>query len=126
MNRDGKLDFAVSNNGSSSISVVLGDGRFGFTAQTPRGVGIKPCKIVHLDLNRDGKPDLAVVNSTSGTLALLLGNGAGGFSSASSVNATGGFGPTPTGLDVGDFNHDGIPDLLVGDFNTGCWPLLGQ
>ena len=60
--------------------------------------------MVLADLNGDGKLDVA---SGAGNV-LLLGNGDGTFQPPLTLGAGG------PGIAVGDFNHDGKPDLAVG------------
>jgi hypothetical protein len=74
---DGKVDLAVSNSGSSTISVFRNISTVGSittgslaspvsygTALTPYGIGFS-------DLDGDGKPDLAVANAGSASISVL-------------------------------------------------------
>ena len=115
-NGDGKLDLAVANAGSKSVSVLLGngDGTFkvplNFGAPAPQSVAVG-------DFNGDGKLDLVVANLASGNVSIRLGNGDGTFRAP--VNyATG---DSPNTIAVGDFNGDGKLDLAVvnGGNDTG-------
>ena len=73
---------------------------------------------VAADFNGDGIPDLAVVNPCNGSdcgsgyasVAVLIGNGDGSFQ-APVIYATGSY--QPMSLAAGDFNADGVPDLVV-------------
>jgi hypothetical protein len=67
------------------------------------------------DFNRDGKQDIAVLAGDS--IKTLLGVGDGTFQApiASSVGEL----PADSSLDVGDFNADGIPDLVTQIVETG-------
>src|SRR5260370_1405911 len=103
-NGDGKLDLAVPNNTSFTVSILLGNGNGTFTeaAGSPIPVGTTPADVVMGDFNGDGKLDLAVANAFSDNMSILLGDGTGGF-----VAAPGSPVPVaivPQGIAVGDFN----------------------
>src|ERR1700730_2764672 len=78
-NGDGKLDLAVANSSSNTVSILLGKGDGTFGAKTDFGVGFRPRSVAVGDFNGDGKLDLAVANEFSGTVSILLGNGDGTF-----------------------------------------------
>ena len=109
---DGNADLAVANYGSQNISVVFGrgDGTFGPGATYPVGTS-HPMGIAAGDFNHDGKVDLAVANfGPTSTVSVLLGTGGGAFANAVDYPTTG----TGTySVAVGDFNGDGIPDLIT-------------
>lgn len=67
------------------------------------------------DLNGDGLPDIVASAATSGTVNIYLGNIDGSFAAHRSFA-----GPTITwGVNHGDFNEDGVVDLIVNDSVTG-------
>jgi hypothetical protein len=70
-----------------------------------------PVQSVVADLNGDGFPDVATTNAVFGpsTMAVFLGKANGEFQSPVSY-PTGYF---TSGIVAGDFNNDGIPDLLT-------------
>jgi uncharacterized protein (TIGR03437 family) len=118
-NNDHKLDLAFANSSTNSVTVVPGhgDGTFGTGVTIP--VGPQPAFILTGDFNRDGNLDLAVANGGEsfapvepGSISILLGKGDGTFQNA--VNYTV---PSttlwPNSISSGDFNKDGIPDLIV-------------
>ena len=114
-NGDLKTDMAIANAGSDNVTILLGDGQGGFSqpAGSPVSVGAKPQGIATGDFNQDGKMDLAVASVNGMNVSVLLGNGQGGFTAASySPISVGG---VATEVRVGDFNHDGKPDLVVTD-----------
>ena len=108
-NGDGKLDLAVANSDSDTISILLGLGNGKFGPAKSVTVGLHPSAIVAADFNGDGKLDLAVANSGSNTVSILHGNGAGGFTLVQTVAV----GAGPMSLACGDLNGDGKPDLAV-------------
>src|SRR5262249_17489279 len=62
-------------------------------------------------------------NGADGTVSVLLGKGDGRFQPARSFPA----GSAARALAVGDFNGDGVPDLVVADANSNAGSvLLGQ
>ena len=74
-NGDGKLDLAVANNFSATVTILLGDGDGGFTqaAGPPVDAGYGPVSIAVADFNNDGNLDLAVANEgIAGTVTILL------------------------------------------------------
>src|SRR5207302_2677704 len=62
VNTDGKLDLAVANETSNTVSVLLGNGDGTFAARQDFATGSEPLSLALADVNGDGKPDLAVAN----------------------------------------------------------------
>lgn len=75
-----------------------------------------PEGVVVADFNGDGKLDIAVSNLDTNTIAVFLNNGGGTFRAPiiTTVQLTNAMGLNVGALSVGDFNHDGKPDLVVG------------
>ncbi len=138
-NGDGIPDLAVANLDTNYVSVLLGNGDGTF--QTPvtynTGTGSGPISVAVGDFNGDGLPDLAVANYTAGTVTVLLGTGNGTFCDASNTdgyctNSTLGInkantytvGSEPRSVAVGDFNGDGLPDLVVANYGGSISVLL--
>jgi hypothetical protein len=108
-NGDGKLDLAVANYSSNTVSVLLGNGDGTFQHHVDYATGTQPVGVAVGDFNHDGNLDLAVTNTGDNTVSILLGNGDGTFEKHNDY-ATG---VGPGLVAVGDFNGDGNLDLAV-------------
>jgi Pro-kumamolisin, activation domain/Bacterial Ig-like domain (group 3)/MBG domain (YGX type)/FG-GAP-like repeat len=111
INGDGFQDLVVPSQ-SGYVTVQLGHGDGTFTPSVfGSSVGGNLVSVVQADFNGDGVPDLALANeSYPGGLTILLGSGDGSFTVAPAISST-----TPQyAIAVGDFNHDGKPDLAAG------------
>ncbi len=136
----GRTDLAVVDEGSydvlggvipgtSSVSILLGNGDGTFQKQVTYAVGDYPSAIVAGDFTGDGRTDLAVANEFDNTVSILLGNGDGTFQKQVTYQV----GSYPDALVAGDFNGDGRTDLAVasGGFSNlsldgGLSVLLGN
>ncbi len=126
VNGDGIPDVLVANacstgdtctaGGVIGVLLGIGDGTFK-PAQTYASGGVIPNAIAVQDVNGDGKPDLLVANycgtlsGCNGILGVLLGVGDGTFKPVQTY-LTGG--SAAISIAVGDVNHDGHPDVIVG------------
>src|SRR5579864_7288755 len=112
-NGDGKLDLAVANSGSDTVSILLGKGDGTFivpAANYSTGpAGSAPWAVTVVDVNRDGIPDLAVANSGNNTMAVLAGNGDGTFRTAQAYPVNN----TPRDVVALDLNRDGVADVVT-------------
>lgn len=127
-NGDGKEDLAVSgtdSNGANVVSIYFGNGDGTFN-QTPQNYGIASAglAVTAADLNGDGFPDLVV--TTGRRLAVLINNGDGTFQKAVyyNVGGTNNISDQPSSVVVGDFNHDGLPDIATCLTATGTISIL--
>jgi hypothetical protein len=117
LNKDGKLDFAVTNSDSDKVSILLNDGSGGFTTST---VTVKDSsELLVRDFNLDGFDDIAAFDYTSGKISILLNDGNGGFANSSTIA----FG-SATSINLGDFDGDGFDDFLVVNGNSNNLSIL--
>jgi uncharacterized protein (TIGR03437 family) len=122
-NGDGKADVAIADSGGVKILLSNGDGTFtGSSVSLP---GADLFGIVVADFNGDGIMDLAAVNYESSSATVLLGNGDGTFNIVPASAAPAG-GDYPHSIAAGDFNGDGIPDLVTVDARQTASVLLTQ
>jgi hypothetical protein len=122
-NGDGKVDLAVANGVSSTVSIRLGTGTGSFGARTDFGTGTVPYSVAVGDFNADGNLDLVVTNSNNGgpgTVSILLGTGTGSFGAKTDF----GTGSNPQSVAVRDFNSDGKLDLAVANVNSDTVSIL--
>ena len=114
-NNDKFTDLAVTSETDSSVTVLLGNGKGGFTEaeSSPFFAGSIPNDISINDFNKDGNMDLAFANHEKKYLTVLLGNGKGNFTAAPAspfpVNGI----PHTHGIATGNFNNDSWLDLAT-------------
>ncbi len=119
-NGDGKVDLAIANSNSQTVSILLGTGTGTFGAKTDFDTGNSPFSVTVGDFNDDGKLDLAVGNQGSNTVSILLGTGTGTFGAKTDFGTDGG----AQGLAVGDFNGDGNLDLATANYGPDSVSIL--
>ncbi len=125
LNGDGNCDLVTSDvndgkNLNDSVLVKLGNGDFTFQPATSYNI---PSGILHTaqilgDMDLDGNNDIGLISEGFSDITFLYGNGDGTFQSAEVVadhyaNMAHSF------LGVGDFNEDGMPDMIA----TGGDPM---
>jgi hypothetical protein len=121
-NGDGIPDLAVP--AADRIVIYLGKGDGTFTLKgSVRASGVQSIEVA--DFNGDGISDLAVTETadTQSSVILFFGAGDGTFPTATAPKAT----PFAISTATGDFNGDGIPDLVALDLsNNTVGVLLGE
>ncbi len=121
-NGDGKPDVVTTDLESNAVTILLGDGKGGFTEATgsPFPAGEAPWAVAIGDLNGDGKADLAILpyqpdvrDPKDVGVTVLLGDGKGGFTKmrGSPFSLAGCQGPDRVA--IGDVNGDGLSDIAV-------------
>lgn len=122
VNGDGRSDVVVASQLPSgpSLTVLLGDGRGGFTAGTsvPAQLpGSQTSSMASGDWNGDGNADLAITSYSSdfsnsaNAVSILLGSGSGQFGNPITTPLN----PfiRPRGFSTADFNRDGKLDIAL-------------
>jgi biotin operon repressor len=87
-------------------------------AATNFNAGLTPVAVIVKDFNQDGNQDIAVANSggpsQAGNVSILFGNGSGSFGTPLNLSA----GNHPYAVASGNFNADGIPDLVAVNYDS--------
>jgi hypothetical protein len=125
---NGILDLAVA--AGTGVCVFPGQGTGGrgdgtFGTRTTYACQTSPQAVATGDFNADGITDLAVANSGTGSVSVLLGRGSAGQGDgtfAAAVNYPSG--DSPYAVMVGDWNGDGVPDLVVPNGAAGTLSIL--
>jgi VCBS repeat protein/FG-GAP repeat protein len=118
-NGDGKLDLLVNSYVSDGMSIFIGNGDGTFQPAMPLYAGTSPNQLVVADFNRDRRLDIAAAdfNDTSfnptpagfGVTVLGGGHRAGTFDALFQFDP----GTQSSAIAAGDFNGDGLPDLVT-------------
>ena len=121
---DGKMDLVVADFSGITVEIGNGDGTF-----TPGAAFPGPFNsVVVADFNGDGIPDVAAFPGPEGGLSVFLGVGGGAFMPlAPEVFPSL---PPIVSIAAGDFDGDGVPDLVVAfsgfDVSNTVGVLLGN
>ncbi|MGH9362422.1 MAG: FG-GAP repeat domain-containing protein, partial [Thermoanaerobaculia bacterium] len=119
LDADGRLDLATANHSATSVSVFLGSGGGALAHLANHHFPGWPHSIAAADVDGDSTLDL-VVGLPSG-FELLRGTGGGRFAGQAALPETQGCHQI---LFTGDFNQDGLPDLVDTcgvELNQGGW-----
>lgn len=124
-NRDKIQDLAIANYGSGSISIILGNENGTFHSQVVYNIIGAPTSIISADFNNDGYLDILTTNDNDGSVFTFFGIGNGMFRSPVRILIRGN--RPPSCITSGDFNQDGILDIVTCDsFNQSLNILFGK
>jgi hypothetical protein len=118
LNADGRKDLVIANAGSSTVSVLLGNGNGTFGVKTDFGVASASRSVAIADLNGDGRPDLVATATYS--VWVLLGNGDGTFGVKTDFDT----GSSAYDVAIGDLNADARLDLAVANSASNSVSVL--
>jgi hypothetical protein len=116
LNNDGKLDLIANAPSEGNMLIYFGDGNGGFSDHATEIEGLtNDYSFAVGDLNHDGNLDLAVIEfvgkgPTGTRVEIYLGDGAGNFAEKSRITV----GQKAADIILGDMDHDGNLDLIVG------------
>jgi hypothetical protein len=145
-NNDGKADLVSANMGSSTVSIMLGDGMGGFAADpSPENVAASaanPVSVAPIRLDNPAPPgtpdpnlDVMIASQTKDQVLSLFGDGTGGFGgSGTNYTGTGIPGSDPSAIAVGSLNpaspNPGFAaeqDVLIANQGVDqVWPAFGR
>jgi hypothetical protein len=117
-NNDTRLDLVIANEGTDSISILLGYDYASFQSQVifSSNDSLAPSGIVVSDFNNDTYLDIAATFIAANNIGFLLSCGNGSFNSMMMYST--GNGSQPYAIGVGDFNNDGGLDIVVTNWGT--------
>jgi hypothetical protein len=122
LNRDGKPDIVATHHEINAMTVMIGDGRGGFTEAngSPFDFGVPLYQLFIVDVDRDTTMDVVAIRGDS--IRVLLGDGRGGFKPAPAIAA----GPGAWRISMADLNADGAIDIVTSSAdNNSVSVLLG-
>lgn len=120
VNGDGRPDIVATHHDQSAMTVLIGDGRGGFTEAngSPFDFGVSLFHLITADVDRDGRMD--VVATSGDSIRVLLGDGRGAFKPAASIPV----GPGAWRIATADLNGDGTIDVVTSNLESNSLNVL--
>ena len=117
LNGDGKPDIVTANNGSGTVSVFVNtSGSFPANPNTivPLTSGASgPSAVALVDLDGNAILDIVTANQSTNNISYIPGTGGATFAAPASNYGPGGAGQANNALAAGDFNGDGVTDVVT-------------
>lgn len=111
LDNDADLDIVAGTRSSHGLGVWLnrGDGTFGLRTKVPAGSEVRWFDLS--DIDGDGDQDAVIVcaHSLRRLISVYVNNGGGGLTLHETIEIT----TFPEGIEVGDFDRDGDPDIVI-------------
>lgn len=127
INCDGKPDIISVNRTGNSLSVFMnstptGSSVVSFLTRVDLAALDYPENATFADVNGDGRPDLLAANSGSDSISVFINRTGVGVAPASFTSTDFAMqdGSTPLSVTLQDFNGDGKPDLVSGDYGNSA------
>jgi hypothetical protein len=121
-NNDNYFDIAIANSGTNNIGILLGYENRLFSKMKTYSTGndSNPMSLAIGDFNNDSLTDIVVASSQANNIAVFIGHGNGNFSTL--ITYLTDKESQPVSIDVGDFNRDYKPDIVLANFglNNVC------
>ena len=120
LNGDGRPDIVATHHDQSAMTVMIGNGRGGFTEAngSPFDFGVSLFHLIIADVDRDGTMD--VIATSGDSIRVLLGDGRGAFKQAASIPV----GPGAWRVAAADLNADGKLDVVTSNSESNSLSVL--
>jgi VCBS repeat protein len=120
LNGDGRADIVATHHEINAMTVMIGDGRGGFTEinGSPFDFGVSLFQLIIADVNRDGAMDVVAIKGDS--IRVFVGDGRGAFKPAASIPV----GPGAWRMAAADLNGDGAVDIVTSNSEGNSLSVL--
>jgi hypothetical protein len=123
-------DVAIGDDLTGKVIVRLSNGDGTFQPEVEYEIrGTRDYILLATDINLDGNMDILCANRGSDSVSVLLGRGDGTFRKAIVTSVRAAMAPktrnyAPYAIAVGDFNKDGVPDVITPNFMADSATIL--
>ena len=123
INNDHHIDIVVTNSGTNTIAVFIGQGNGSFGKQQTysTGAGSHPHSVAINDFNNDSYVDIVVTNYDTNSIGVFLGHGNGTFDQQKLMSLGSSH---PLFVTAADFNKDNRIDIAVVNNGTNTVSIL--